>query len=52
MNSFEAMGTARLQAAEGQRQIAAIIARAIGRGLLRAVDLVGRNLPEGKSTPW
>ena len=52
MNSFDAMGQAQLLAAEGQRQIAAAIARGIGQALLRALDAIGRHLPQSKAAPW
>lgn len=48
MNSFKAIGEARLLATEGQRQLTA----ALGRLIVRAVDAICRHLPETKSTPW
>ena len=52
MNSFEAAGEARLLAAEGQRQIAAAIARGLGRMMKRLIDTLGRHLSQGKVTPF
>ncbi len=52
MNGFEAMGQARLEAAEGQRQLAALFARAAGAMLARILDRFFRHLPTNKSTPW
>ena len=52
MNSFEQIGSAQLLAFEGQRQIAAAMARAIGQALMRALDRFGRNLPDHNYAPW
>lgn len=52
MNSFEQIGSAQLLAFEGQRQIAAALARAIGRALLRTLDRLGRHLPDRSYAPW
>lgn len=52
MNSFEAIGEARLRAAEGQQALAALIARRFGRALLRALDFLAKHIPENKTAPW
>ncbi len=52
MNSFEQIGETQLLAFEGQRQIAAALARAIGRILMGALDRLGRHLPDRSYAPW
>ncbi len=52
MNSFEEIGSAQLLAYEGQRQIAAALARVVGQAFIRALDVLGRYLPEGNYAPW
>jgi hypothetical protein len=52
MNSFEQIGSAQLLAFEGQRQIGAAMARAIGRALVRALNGLGRRLPDRSYAPW
>lgn len=53
MNSFEKIGEARLLAYEGQREIAAAMARAITRRLLPLLSsLLNRCLPQGTMAPW
>jgi hypothetical protein len=52
MNSLEQLGAAQLLAAEGQLEMARLLARALGRGLLRIADKLGRYLPQTKMTPW
>ena len=52
MNSFEAMGEARLLAAEGQKELSKALARAIGAMFVRLLDRLGRHLPANKATPW
>lgn len=50
MNSFDAMGHAQLQAAEGQRQLATALARWVGTLANRLLFTVGRHLPSPKTS--
>ncbi len=52
MNSFEIIGQARLDAAEGQRIIALATLRWIKQSFVKLVDAIGRHLPESKTAPW
>ncbi len=52
MNSFEAMGQAKLDAAEGQRQLSQDFSRWLGRVAVKWLDAVTRHLPEGRAMPW
>lgn len=52
MNSFEAMGQAQLDAAEGQRQISVAFSQWLGRIALKWLDVATRHLPEGRAMPW
>ncbi len=52
MNSFEIMGQARLDAAEGQRVLAIAAMRWLRQAAVKLIDAVGRHLPESKTAPW
>ena len=52
MNSFEIMGQARMDAAEGQRLMAIALGRWLRQTTVKLVNAVGRYLPESKATPW
>lgn len=52
MNSFEMMGQARLDAAEGQRLLAIATLRWLRHAGVRLIDAIGRYLPESKTAPW
>ncbi len=52
MNSFEIMGQAQLDAAEGQRLLAIAAMQWLRTATVKLVDAVGRHLPQGKTAPW
>lgn len=52
MNSFEIMGQAHLDVAEGQRLMAIATMQWLRKTGVKLIDAVGRYLPESKTAPW
>jgi hypothetical protein len=52
MKSFEMMGQARLDAAEGQRVIGLGVMRWLRQAAIKLIDAVCRHLPESRTAPW
>lgn len=52
MNSFEIIGQAQLDAAEGQRIMAVAAMQWLRKAGVKLIDAVGRYLPESKTAPW
>lgn len=50
MNTFDAMGQAQLQAAEGNRQLASALANWIGSTANRVLSTLGRHFPSTKTS--
>lgn len=50
MNTFDAMGHAQLQAAEGNRQLASALARWVGTLANRVLFALGRHIPATKTS--
>lgn len=50
MNTFDAMGHAQMQAADGNRQLAAALARWIGSIANRVLFAIGRHIPATKTS--
>lgn len=52
MNSFEIIGQAGIDAAEGQRLIALAAMQWLKQASVKLIDAIGRHLPESKTAPW
>ncbi len=50
MNTFDAMGHAQLQAADGNRQLAIALSRWIGSIANRVLGMLGRHIPATKTS--